>query len=431
MPGIDFLTKNHSMKLHISILFTGLFLTYIPSIAQFKEGEIRTSAGEIRSGLIDIDVWGRNGKRIRFKDSESGKPRIMTTDELSGFTYSGTVFSKEIVEIETSLNTTKEMSVSPEFQIETDTVFLQEVIGGSVPLFCFISSTGKYQYYIKNADAYELLLFKTYKVQQSGNDILKNNNRYIGQLNIYFSGCSDLREVLKGVEYKRKSLAKAIQRYYDCVGEEFMEKEIELQNKIELDVGLLAGATLTNINFSFNQFSTDFEHLTQVDYDTHVSFTGGAFVEIGLQSTPMISIYSELSYGYMAFESTYQAEFFPLNSYETEFSFDYLRFVLAPKINIQLSNAELYAIVGLSLYNKLSETNINRIDPEFGDPSEEPAIEATNKRNAAMILALGIRMKRIGFQIRMEPGLEVAHILANDRVDRTSFLLSYQLNQPK
>ncbi|MCG8326097.1 MAG: PorT family protein, partial [Chitinophagales bacterium] len=281
----------------LSSILSALFIVAfcIPAIAQkdYKPAYIVTSVNDTIDGYIKYQNWKRNPRKIRFKKTENSKAQTYGVDQILAFEVGGDVYQKHIIHAEVSPLSIDYLDAKKEPLLRKDTAFVRAILLGEKSLYEYIDRGDKINFYIKEADALTLLVYKKYKQEkEEGEYFIKENNSYKGQLAYYFRDCFDLQPKINKTTYKLKSLKSLFTEYYKCSGDtpSFKGK----MGKISTESGVLLGISRTKLNFSS---STGKNIIVDLEYDPSTNITIGGFLNFVLpRANKKWSIVNELLY---------------------------------------------------------------------------------------------------------------------------------------
>jgi hypothetical protein len=127
------------------------------------------------------------------------------------------------------------------------------------------------------------LVFKQFKVETynlataTDKTSLMGNSKFKGQLALYLNDCPDIQPRLRNLRYSEGSLLKLFVHYGKCV--EKPAGYVNARKELELEAGLVAGATITSVDFVGDPA---FSYLTNVDFNTSVDPAVGLFIDFKL-----------------------------------------------------------------------------------------------------------------------------------------------------
>ena len=204
------------MKLSLS-KFTVLLLLFVifgvSATAQriYSPGYIIQKSDTLH-GLLSYSGFGKESKQLYFRETETSTAMAYSPSTINGFFYEGELFESAVVNTEVSVLEMGLVKEGPELLLETDTVFLTQLVKGVKSLYFFTNRVGKEQFYIKVDAQFELLLYKKYMREEEGKvGIFETkmstfeNKKYIGQLGVYMIDCPKVTKDLRQLKYSKAS----------------------------------------------------------------------------------------------------------------------------------------------------------------------------------------------------------------------------------
>ncbi|MEP2023051.1 MAG: hypothetical protein ABJH98_02215 [Reichenbachiella sp.] len=432
------------LKSLITVLFLSVLLfncQFAIGQKNFQPGYILTLGGDTIRGQIDYRNWKINPDQINFIDPSSIE-QTFSPLEILEFGVADERYLSGIVDYETSstlLNFSK-MSQSGQFDLASDTVFLQELFGGNKPLYFFYNNQQREYFYIENNNKLELLNYKKYLKKSPSadpdaplaahNSAVAENNRFRAQLMAYLSDCSSVNSKITSAGYGQKSMYRIFESYEKCVNPEGSNQR--KREKIETKFGVLAGVSLSSIKFSgTDNYNSE---LIESDFGSSVDFTAGVSIEFVFpRSGRKWSIPNELIYTSFSVEADHSDITDPDYLYtisHIELAYSYIKLNNMVRYSIPIGNIHTFINVGLSNGFAISETNnMTQTIQAYSSTrnTEEEAIEFTRKYEQGLIAGLGVRANKISFEARYEGsgGMSEAVNLSS-KVKRFYFMLGYR-----
>jgi hypothetical protein len=397
---------------------TSLFVVCLvcePAFSQKRmmPGYILTLKGDTVKGFVDYGNWNEGPKSILFRN-EAGQDATYRPLEIQGFGVNQEIYAGSIVNFVMGSNEIGKLSSDPKISLGKDTVFIQCLVRGNKSLY-FSKRNGTSQFYIKVDSDYQLLEYKRYLKKLNGKDQLAENPRYISQLAGYLSDCSTIQNALKKVGYSRKKIENLFTTYNSCVGSASTYQRPK--DKRIVDFGVLAGTSLTSLNFETSVSAFDLQVLQGSSYSQSVNFSGGLFLDLRQsRNFGRWSFNNELLYSTYGFKTTFASAFGPI---KTEIGYSYLK--LNNMIRYRFFSEKVTTFVNLGISNgyALSETNFRE---GFGK-----AVANTRKIEQSYLVGVGAAVKRFSLEIRMEKGNGMSDISnLSSATTRFYFLVGYK-----
>lgn len=430
-------------SLLVLLFFFISFISIQSAVGQknFQPGYVLTLDGDTVRGQIDYRNWKINPDQIDFIDSNNNE-RSFSPIEILEFRVANERYLSGIVEFETSSTVLNfnEMSHSGQFELATDTVFLQALFGGNKPLYFLYNNQQREYFYIVNNNKLELLNYKKYLRKSPSadpdaplaahNSAVAENNRFRAQLTAYLADCPAVHSKVTSMGYGQKSMYRVFESYQKCVNpEESFQKKRE---KIETKIGVLAGITMTSINFSGHEAA--YSELIESDFGSSIDFTGGVSFEFVFpRSGRRWSIPNELIYTSYSVEADHSDITDPVHLFtlsHIELAYSYIKLNNLIRYSIPIGNIHAFINVGLSNGFAISETNtMSQTIQAYSSTrnTEDEAIEFTRKYEQGLIAGLGVRANKLSFETRYEGtgGMSEAVNLSS-KVKRFYFILGYR-----
>ena len=393
------------------------------SQSEFNKGFLTTLKGDTLMGEIHVPPTYRSAKKILFRTDHQSQPTSYSPGQIKAFTTNAARFVSAVVEIETSPLNTSKLTTDNSLQFRTDTVFLQQLISGDKSLYHFISKEDKNQFYIKNGDDFELLIYKRYYKQGKIVDVKK----YVGQLILYLQDFENIRQAVQRTEYKKKSMVKLFSNYYTNSGKEF--KAMVSKKKAKIEYGALAGVSVTDLSFDNEEMIS---YISKPNLDPSVNPSFGLYADlIFARGKQKWSLYSDLLYTRMNFEERY----YSTNSehyykyYDTEITYNSIRLTNMIRYKIPIQNSHLFLNAGISNAFVIEKTNTTTSTAKQYSSDKITVSDAFNDRihEQGFVTGLGFKRKRLHLEIRYERTNGIVDLALQDsNVSRMYFLVGYQ-----
>ncbi len=200
-----------SLVLLLFSLFTFSQQNYLP-------GYVINTNGDTLKGFIDYRNWDRNPSEINFKSELENGNRAFTPLDIIEFGVHDEIYIGRIIDIETSPEMPKREKPDSELHLRLDTVFLQALYIGEKSLYHYRLNDGKDLFYISQNSDLELLVYKKYlkklqreeatTIDQIGHYSVLKNNKYRGQLILYFDDYPIIKERISSTTYTKESIIK-------------------------------------------------------------------------------------------------------------------------------------------------------------------------------------------------------------------------------
>jgi len=194
----------------------------------FESGYVVTLDGDTIKGFIGSNNKVISPIIIAFKETATASVTSFTPLTAKGFSVNGNFYESATIQVETSPYKKDELTSDKEIHLSTRTVFLEAIIIGSKSLYRYQSEHLNEQFYIKNNDAWELLIFKRYlQTKKYGKSIITSNTHYINQLALYLQDYRDIQVKLISTGYVKNDLKNLFITYYEAIKKKasFIQKD--------------------------------------------------------------------------------------------------------------------------------------------------------------------------------------------------------------
>ncbi len=421
------------------VCLTGVSLAY--SQENFVSGSIIKLNGDTVKGYVDYRNWEKNPNKIKFKEGENSKIMEYNPLQIGAFVVSDEIYKSAIVKVDQS-NSGNEISSTPVFEFRTDTTFVLTLIQGSKNLYYYADKNNQSNFYIYNNSKFELLEFKKFnRIHESedlfdaykGHLVQEMNNRYIGQLKLYFQNCNIPESMYQNLSYTKESIQKIYKYYYSHMKNENVI--IRKTDKAKLEFGVLGGLCTTKIKFTNNLPSEYivFDYLAKVNFDAHLSLAAGAYLNVVFPwNNGKWSLYNELlinSYAFHGFYSNFtNSTYYQNKTYNLEYYYINMNNMI--RFKYPVGKVYLYVNTGISNGFAFKEVNHAIVETRLtSEPkmTEEKAIEDTRKYEQGFLLGLGLLYKKYSVEFRYEGGngiLQLTHLSSSTY--RYNVLLGYR-----
>jgi hypothetical protein len=409
------------------------------SQTNFQSGYIIDLKKDTIKGLINYYNWQATPKSITFKTLVDNKEITYKSANIYGFSIDGERYISGIVTIDVSSFKYNELNESDKPEYKTDTVFLQILVDGRKSLFSLKDENLRMHFFINTNGIYETLFFRQYLQNVNGIQSVKTNEKFKGQLIVYFQDCPLIKKKVYNVLYNSKDLIDLYNEYYKLTNSQIIYKYKLEKYKFKSEFGLFGGISLTNIKFSGVDLMYSSElPILQEKFTSSTNYVLGAFFNIVIPRAKskisyksIWSIHNELIYTsykfnghwldytneniYTDWNSTIGTSFIKLNNLlEFKYPIKKIYFVLDGGI----SNGYPYS----------EKNHIKGIEHIYSDTYKlgGPGIDYFNKWESGSILGLGINYKNLLFEFRIEKTNGIKCYEITSKVTRTFLLLRYK-----
>lgn len=387
-------------KAILLIAFGLVFINLASAQKNLVPGFIIKLDGDTTYGYINDRNWTRNPSQLAFKPNKTAQTINLTPLAIKGFGTSEDLYESGIIAIERNPSASSGInSEDAHFNLKSDTVFLNVLVDGKKSLYRYRDKNGNNFFFIKRDSLIEYLRYKHYRVQRNGKTFIATNQEYLTQLASYLHACpyDSLQLIRKNVRYDEQSLIKLFTAYYHtCADSE--THSISKQRKIA-DFGVLAGMTLTSINFSGSHGNS---YLIDAPFGYSLNGSAGIFLDLLMsRSFKKWSIYNELNVNAYRLNASYRG----LNDvdYQSDLGHTYIKLTNMIRFRQALSrNALLFFNGGITNGVAIHEVNTLKLQYTTEPLRERKALDGTRRYEQGLAIGLGGAYKRISLQLRSE-----------------------------
>jgi len=415
------------MKTNITkVTFLALLLIFFQdSYAQenYIPGLIINNQNDTIQGSIDYREWAKNPNEISFKKANGAIQRYSSL-EITEFQVKNDRYVSGLIEIELSSSKTKDLEEDPTLKITKTQTFVQAIFQGEKSLYVYKDSESKENFYIKNGDEFELLIYKKYLKKDQSTSLISQNKKYLGQLILYLNDCTSIQEKLKNTTYNQRSLTELFKNYYNCSSSTPLYKQSN--NKLLVEFGVLAGMSISSLEFKSTGL---FPYVVQAEYQTSTNFVPGIFIDLVIpRSQGKWSLYNEVLFAPYTIEGYYEdienEEYFSI--YDLEFSYIYLKINNLLRYKYPIGKFHVFANAGMSnsIGNGQNTATEQKRVYTMETLEKRVALQETRALEQSYILGLGFKYNnRFSLEARYEKGNGMSGYAAVNSLTQRYFLL--------
>jgi len=389
----------------------------------YLPGYIISLKGDTIKGIIDYPDKKHNPTKIYFKESDTEELNVYTPQAIKLFSVKNLVYVSATVEREVSLTLLTQLQAKDDFEIVRDTVFLNVEFEGAKSLFSFKPVKGNTNFYIKKYGVYELLKYKKFLSKIDGKEGVVESKVYLGQLILYLNENIAIQSQIKNTEYTRKDLRKLFEKYYNLTksNPEFKRNK----DKVILEKGILAGATLSTLMIGSNQFEdtdSDFKFKQKQD------FSIGIFYDVLLPyNQRKWSINNELLLGQYKLDGEYiDSE----NNFNGDATYTYLQMNNLVRYKQPIGKIAIYANIGLSSRIVINDSYSfdNQVADRYLDQSIlNDELSSVDKSSFDIIGGIGVKLKQYSLELRYAgANKDILFPASNSTANKIRFLIGYR-----
>jgi hypothetical protein len=401
----------------------------------YQPATVVNKEGKILNGQINYQNWERNPLGILFKQGENGKVIRYTPADIQSFQVEGDTYISAVVSVDKTPRETQHLTYASKPIIVQDTVFLSLYVKGKAKLYSLIDRDSKQHFYIeKDSSGKQELIYIRFLKEIQRNTTIQKNERYKGQLTYFFSECPGLKKQIQKLDYRAEDLIDLFTDFNQCVDPANKDNEVlgKGEDKAQLEIGFVAGATLTTIKFSSTL--SYFDYLTQNHYSN--SFNPGFGVSLNIilpRNRGKWAIYNEFTYKAYHFEQSFSQVTSPdyyINS-TVKFGAKSIKMFNLLRYQIPDKKVRMFFQMGFSTGFVFSSENDIKIEKYFYDQYNEEhrkAIEGYRNIEIGVALGLGAAYRKFSFEFRYERANGMSNM--TDLVSKSHtliFLLGYHL----
>jgi hypothetical protein len=327
---------------------------YTPAVLINKEGD------SVRCEIA-YKRWDKNPRSIKVRGTSKS---LYLPGDIKGFTVAKESYVSAFVDVEISPYKLDQLEDNANYKYRSDTVFLQQLVGGSRSLYFLQDQDGKKHFYIYDGK-FVHLDYKQYKRKDDTKSInaksVVASRKYLGQLTNYLN-CPGIQDRIAKVQYEAGALTKLFMKYYECNGGE--KGVVKPRHEMAAEMGVLAGGNMTTLKFLGG---SAYQFLPKTDFDASFGPVIGLFVDLKMLRSRGSRITNDIMYtgfdisgtghgggnGTVAYNTTSR---FKYQYVKTQHAFQY---AVAP-------DGKLYVSGGITFGFVISEEHQLEIDYETG-----------------------------------------------------------------
>jgi hypothetical protein len=410
-------------KSRISYLFLlmGMLLTLtIAGQKNFLPGYVITWQGDTLKGSIDYRNWGKNPDSFVFLDSRSGQQVIYLAGDVRRVYVNNEYYNSAVVKINERINDMDVVVLEWTPKVTLDTVLLLSLIEGDKSLYHLKLPNREDYFFYKDGDSIRTYLYSTFVTMKDNQRYLSHDNKYIGQMVLYFADCPFIKDRVYKAEYTMKSMRGVYDEYYECRG---IEPTYEIPAFKPLEFGIMTGGSLSHIEYRELPWQVG-----PSGFPNSLDFTAGVFLNIIIpRNFQRWSIYSELNYTTYETENHFTSTHSDDNYYEysTYLAESYLKLFFLPRYTYPLNRQwSVFGNLGVGWGLAFDQTDITFMDHYFyGNWSRVTYSTGLSRyQEIGLAAGAGIRYWKLHFETRFDKPLLASNSLPSYRL---YFLLGF------
>lgn len=245
------------LKFTFSLLLITLLSTTSYSQVTFEPGYIVDNSGNKIECFIKNVGWKNNPTSFEYRanyDSEIKNGYINNIAEFS--LNNGKKYIRQEVKIDRSKTLLKRLSKSKEAVLNSEKLFLEEIVNGDANLFYYEDSNLIRFFFNTTNTSTEQLIYKKYLT--ADNKVGENTN-YKKQLWDNLQCGNITLNNVKSIDYKKTELVTFFNLYNLCKNPKYVDsKASKVENKDVFNLGIRAGLNSASMDYSSPQESTNF-----------------------------------------------------------------------------------------------------------------------------------------------------------------------------
>ena len=428
-PNLNKKSMIISHKNRLATLFTVLGILLLQNAfcqENFISGFILPNKGDTVRGLIDYRDWENNPDKIYFKTVQSSSKKGFQPNDIISFGVNGAFYESAKVQMEMSNDNTAKLTLSKELILEVDAVFLETLVQGEKSLYSYKNKDIKTQFYVKNNNSFDLLIFKKYLKEDNNQTIISENKLYLNQLAVYLSDMPNLQSKLSNVGYNANSLKQLFSYYYQKMpNNSKFQKNIE---KVAFDWGIFTGLSVYNVKFESNTFP----ELVNGNFTTSMSPLAGVSMDIVLpKKQKRWSFQNEIMYNSIKTTGQYvdRIDTERFVAYDITFDFAYLKLINMIRYRPVIGKMIVYINAGISNGLAFKSTkNFQKRTKLFSFDTIETKDPLGDVRTfeQGYVLGIGAKYKKYNFEIRNERANGMSdYVNLSSSTNRWNFMAGY------
>ena len=390
-------------------------------------GYIISLEGDTLKGYINYRNWEMSPEKISFWTNQDEEATDFNATEIKMFSVANDEFISAIVKYDDASYKIENLPTNPNFNYQTDTLFLLTLVKGDKSLFYYNDKNERRKLFIKTDSGYTWLEYRKYLMKdEEGLTDLVTTSGFIIQLAHYLNDCNKLDQEISEAEYSREYLTQLFYSYYKCSGHsyEFIKKD----NSLVFKFGVLAGITLTTIRFQ----SEISKPLYEIDFSTSINATFGLKAELFVpRNFNKWSVNNELLLtNYVV--TGYFEEYINENKYsKSEVNLGFMHIRMSNMIRYYHSFGNLSGFFNIGLSNGIAVDRTDQIKTETKFYStlrttEKELFGDTDFWEVGLNFGLGVKWETLSFEYRYEWGSSfIGYGTRSSSTHRNYFLLGY------
>ena len=401
-----------------------LFLAHLSLFSQknLTKGYVITNAGDTIRGKLDNKNWDRNPRQVLFLKDGSSEIIKYKPLEIKAFSVANDIYFSKVVFVDISPTRIEEMNESINPQMKKDTAFLSAYVLGKANLY-YLNDGGKLHYFIEKDTALNELLHNRYIKHENGTTLLIESQLFKSQLSDKMKDCPKVLLSIGEIDFDAPSFIKLFQKYNSCNNSN--STFIKEYEKVKYVPILYMGACMTQL--IFHSDIPDF--IQNATFKPAINFTAAFALNIVLpRSHYSWSFYNDLLYKHFKTTGIYEKDTDPNDPITNTYLFNcsYLKLTTMIRYQYPGKNIKPYFNIGITNGYALKYENTKTVDDVLYGLHREymaPIFDEYKKYEAGLAGGLGLRFKKINFELRYEIGNGMSKYIRAAAITKSYYFL--------
>lgn len=384
----------------------------------YLEGYIIKVNNDTLKGWIDYQNWQKSPNKVNFKqDISEVKFEEYRPYQIKGFYVKqpNEFYFSFIGDVNSFINKVEKFTSNPQMTLRKDTTFMLLLVKGKADLYSYNDAKDQLHLFIsKEYPEIEELINYSYRTKK---DKVRPIKKYLNQLSLYFKDCPAIVEQLNNLKYNENEMIDIFNRYNACISGENSTYQKNKENW-KLKFGVVGGVSLTNVDFSGNATSFNFQEVIKSDFKNSFDYVFGAnlFFLIPRNRQKWEINFSILFKSYKVIgNNDTDAENYLLEA-------SHLRLHLMPKYYLSTNKIRPFIALGPSVSYLLQKSN-------FDKSRNSLIFERYKNLEFGLVGSVGMEYKSVGLDLRHEISIGNSNVGGlQESVNSSYFMLYYRFN---
>jgi len=422
------------LRLHFFISFSLLlFSLSLTAQSNYQPGIIIDKSNNKIKGFIDFRYRSIMPEKIYFKRDTNASIENYKPEDIAGFECEGIQFISAFVKLNTNPFNTNDLLENNKELFTKDSVFLEQLIIGDKMLYYLKDKDKREHFYVKLENRItELVHYKYLKKRKTTKTTrtIINNNKYRGQLMVFFLESPKLYKRINSLEYSKKALITLFESYYNSSKSNPIYIYDKTKDKFIFKFGLTTGVNITNQKYADIQFNKyELKSNNNHSIAPHLGISLTITSPKGLHKW---SLWNEISFS--SYENTSEYNVYVLEKIKSR-----KKLRIGAKF-IKLTNAVCYGLnigkfkfspyIGISNSLVLSTTNeqLTYIGTTNEISNKKNAIKATRNHTQGYLLGVMIQNQKWNLNLSYEKTNGISNISTiSTKTNSVNISVGYQI----